>query len=154
MLKCWKLFFRQKNANVPIEFAIVFPYIIILFLFIIEFSRIMFIGSALDLVTTEITRQTAISQKNDYNQKLQQLIRTEVPLWPYIADPKKFEIAVTYCKTIDETIKNNCQGSPSDDTRILLFKLKYDYRAIISNLFSRILDTSLEKKTVVYREFY
>lgn len=154
MFKYWKLFFGQKNASVSIEFAIVFPYLIVLFLFVLEFSRIMIIGSALDLVTTEITRKTAISQNANYNQQLQELINSEVPLWPYIADPKKFEITVKYCKKIDEAINNNCLNMPVSDAPILLFELKYDYNAIFSKLFARILDSSLEKKTIVYREFY
>ncbi|MWP46337.1 TadE/TadG family type IV pilus assembly protein [Gilliamella sp. Pas-s27] len=154
MLKYWKLFFRQKNASVSIEFAIVFPSFIVLFLFVLEFSRIMFVGSALDLMTTEITRKTAISEQQNYDQQLQQLIESEAPLWPYIADPQKFHITVAYCETIEKAINNNCQGSPSDDTHILLFELTYDYYAIFSQLFSRILDTSLKKKTIVYREFY
>lgn len=154
MFKYWKLFFGQKNASVSIEFAIVFPYLIVLFLFVLEFSRIMIIGSALDLVTTEITRKTAISQNANYNQQLQELINSEVPLWPYIADPQKFEITVKYCKKIDEAINNNCLNTPVSDAPILLFELKYDYNAIFSKLFARILDSSLEKKTIVYREFY
>ncbi|MWN89513.1 hypothetical protein GQ597_02130 [Gilliamella sp. Pra-s65] len=154
MLKYWKLLFRQKKASVSIEFAIVFPSLIVLFLFVLEFSRIMFIGSALDLMTTEITRKTAISEQQNYDEQLQKLIKSEAPLWPYIADPKKLHITVAFCETIEKSINNNCQNSPSDDTHILLFELKYDYYAIFSQLFSRILDTSLEKKTIVYREFY
>lgn len=154
MLKYWKLLFRQKNANVSIEFAIVFPCLIVLFLFVLEFSRIMFIGSALDLMTTEITRKTAISEQKNYEQQVQQLIQSEAPLWPYIADPQKIHITVTYCEKIEQAINNNCQSSSSNDTRILLFELQYDYYAIFSQLFSRILDTSLKKKTIVYREFY
>ncbi|KDN09837.1 MAG: pilus assembly protein [Gilliamella sp.] len=154
MLKYWNLLFRQKNASVSIEFAIVFPYLIVLFLFVLEFSRIMVIGSALDLMTTEITRKTAISQHADYNQQLQELINSEVPSWPYITDPQKFKITVKYCKKIEEAINNNCLNVPVSDAPILLFELKYDYNAMFSNLFGRILDSSLGKKTIIYREFY
>lgn len=152
MLKYWKLFFRQKKASVSLEFAIVFPSLVVLFLFVLEFSRIMFIGSALDLMTTEITRRTANSQQSNYQQQVQQLIQSESVLWPYIADPNKFQVTVEYCKTVEQAINDSCQAALSNDTRILLFELKYSYSAIFSQMFS-YLNTSLTKKTIVYREF-
>jgi tight adherence protein E len=153
MLKYWKLFFRQKKASVSVEFAIVFPLLVVLFLFVLEFSRIMFIGSALDLVTTEITRKAAISQQSSYQQQMQQLIASESLLFPYIADPQKFTVTVKYCETVKQVTDGGCQAALADNTQILLFELQYKYSAIFSKLFSRILDTSLTKKTIAYREF-
>ncbi|OCG22548.1 MULTISPECIES: TadE/TadG family type IV pilus assembly protein [unclassified Gilliamella] len=154
MLKCWKLFFRKNNANVSIEFAIVFPYLIVLFVFVLELSRIMFIGSALDLMSTEITRKTAISENGNYTKQMQQLVISEVPLWPYLTNPDDFHVTVAYCQTIQDVINKTCQNTLNADTRLLLFNLQYDYYAMFSGPFSRILNSSLTKKTVIYREFY
>ncbi|OCG12201.1 hypothetical protein A9G24_08740 [Gilliamella sp. App6-5] len=154
MLKYWELFFRQKRANVSIEFAIVFPFVIVLFVFVLEFSRIMIIGSALDLMTTEITNRAAIFENDNYDEIVNHFATGEMPSWPYLTNSQELEITVTYCKTIREVIDNNCHDTLSDDTHILVFDLEYHYYAIFSELFSRIIDSSLKKKTIVYREFY
>ena len=152
MLKYLEFFFRQKNGVVSIQFAIIFPFLLILFLLAFEFSRVMIIGSALDLMTTEITRQVAITEEDDYAEKIEDLIQSEVPLWPYVANPDHFEVSVKYCKKINDIISNNCQTTLSDETNLLLFDLKYQYSVIFSEFFS-FLDTALARKTVVYREF-
>ncbi|OCG37561.1 hypothetical protein A9G29_11395 [Gilliamella sp. Fer2-1] len=154
MLKCWRLFFCQKNANISIEFAIVCPFLIALFVFMLELSRIMIIGSALDLMSTEITRKVAISENTNYTEQMQQLVTSEVQLWPYLTNSNDFHITVTFCSTIQDIANNSCQSTLSDNTRLILFNLQYDYRAVFSDMFSSILDSSLTKKTVVYREFY
>ena len=152
MLKCWKLFLGQKNGVVSIQFAVIFPFLLILFLIAFEFSRLMIIGSALDLMTTEITRQTAVTEQDDYVEKIEGLIQSEVPLWPYIADTKNFSITLKYCKKVSEIVADECQSALTDETHILLFDLEYKYFSIFSKIFS-FLDTALTKKTVVYREF-
>lgn len=152
MLKYIRLFFRHKNGVVSIEFAIIFPFLIILFLIALEFSRVMIIGSALDLMTTEITRQAAITEQDDYAEKIEGLIQTEVPIWPYIADPSHFDVTVRYCKKVDDIINDQCQSTLTDETHILLFNLRYQYLVIFTEFFS-FLDTALTRKTVVYREF-
>lgn len=152
MLKFWKIFYNEKKAVVSMQFAIIFPFLIFLFLAAFEFSRIMIIGSALDLVTTEITRQTAISEQDDYAQKINNLIQSKVPLWPYIANPSDFKVTIKYCEKVRDIIDDQCQSSLRDDTQILLFDLKYRYLSVFPDLFA-FLDTALTRKTVVYREF-
>jgi hypothetical protein len=154
MLKYWELFLRQKQASIAIEFAFVFPFLISLFLFTLELSRIMIIGSSLDLMATEITRRVAISERGNYVAQMNQFATSEVPLWPYLTNSNDLHITVKFCKTVRDTIDNTCQNTANDDTSIILFYLKYDYYAIFSQLFGRIIDSSLTKKTIVYREFY
>lgn len=151
-----KSFFTERKASVSIEFAIVFPFLIVLFLFVLEFSRIMFIGSALDLMTAEITRKTAISESQgiNYAQRLENIIEDELPLWPYLTNANDFETTVTYCKSVQEVLDDVCISTSSKDSHIILFKLEYQYYAVFNTLFSRMLDSSLTKKTIVYREFY
>lgn len=151
-----KSFFTERKASVSIEFAIVFPFLIVLFLFVLEFSRIMFIGSALDLMTAEITRKTAISESQgiNYAQRLEHIIEDELPLWPYLTNANDFETTVTYCKSVQEVLDDVCISTSSKDSHIILFKLEYQYYAVFNTLFSRMLDSSLTKKTIVYREFY
>ncbi|MFQ1008116.1 TadE/TadG family type IV pilus assembly protein [Gilliamella apicola] len=152
MLKYIGLFFRQKNGVVSIQFTIIFPFLIILFFIALEFSRIMIIGSALDLMTTEITRQAAITEQDDYAEKIENLVQTEVPLWPYIAEPGHFNVTVKYCKEVNDVINDRCQTTLTDETHILLFDLKYQYLVIFTEFFG-FLNTALTRKTVVYREF-
>ncbi|NUF48519.1 TadE/TadG family type IV pilus assembly protein [Gilliamella sp. ESL0250] len=154
MLKYWKLLFRQKRASVSIEAAIVVPYLGVLFLFVLEFSRIMAIGSSLDLMVTEITKKTSLYEYNDYDEVVNHFALLEVPMWPYLTNGEELDITLTYCETIEEAIENKCQDALSDNTHILVFDLEYHYYAIFSELFSRIIDSSLKKKTIVYREFY
>jgi len=152
MLKRWRLFAGEKNGVVTIQFAVIFPFLLILFLIAFEFSRIMIIGSALDLMTTEITRRTAITEQDDYAEKIEGLIQSEVPLWPYIADTKNFSVNLKYCKKVSEVVGGQCQSALTDETHILLFDLRYQYFSVFSQLFS-FLDTALTRKVVVYREF-
>lgn len=152
MLKYWKLFLGQKNGVVSIQFAVIFPFLLILFLIAFEFSRLMIIGSALDLMTTEITRQTAITEQDDYAEKIEGLIQSEVPLWPYIADTTNFSVNLKYCKKVSEVVGDQCQSALNDETHILLFDLKYQYFSVFTQLFS-FLDTALTRKVIVYREF-
>ena len=152
MLKYWRLFWGQKNGVVSIQFAVIFPFLLILFLIAFEFSRLMIIGSALDLMTTEITRQTAITEQDDYAEKIEGLIQSEVPLWPYIADTNNFSVNLKYCKKVSEVVGDQCQSALTDETHILQFDLEYQYFTVFSQLFS-YLDTALTRKTVVYREF-
>ncbi|MWP62648.1 TadE/TadG family type IV pilus assembly protein [Gilliamella sp. Pas-s25] len=154
MLKYLKLFLHQKKAIISIEMAIVFPSLITLFMFVLEFSRIMIIGSTLDLMTTEITRRTAILENGNYAQQMEQFAKDEVPLWPYLTNSNDLHITIAYCKKIQDVLGDSCQNTPSSDTRLILFNLSYDYYAIFSELFGRIIDSSLTKKTIVYREFY
>lgn len=152
MLKCWILFFRQKSASVSIEFAIIFSYLLVIFLIVIEFSRVIIISSALELVTTEITRKTAITEQNRYSEDINNFIKSEVPLWPYITDPSDFHVTIAYCRNVKDIINNNCQNSLNDETRILSFSLEYSYSTVFSDLFS-FLNTALKRKVIVYREF-
>ncbi|WP_085246768.1 TadE/TadG family type IV pilus assembly protein [Gilliamella mensalis] len=155
MLKCWKLFFRKNNANISIEFAIVFPFLILLFLFILELSRIMVIGAALDLMSSQLTRRAAISKDgNYYVENLQKLVNSEVRLWPYLTNPDDFHVTAVYCRTVHDAINETCEHTLSADSHLILFNLKYDYYAVLSEPFSRFLDISLTKKIIVYREFY
>jgi Flp pilus assembly protein TadG len=154
MLKCWRLFFYQKKASISIEFAIVFPFLFTLFVFMLELSRIMIIGSALDLMSTEMSREVAISKNTNYSQRMNALITSQVPLWPYITDPNDFHITLTFCNTIRDSINNSCQSTLSNDNHFISFNLQYNYRAMFPNMFSSILDSSLTKKVIVYREFY
>ena len=147
-----KLFFGEKNGVVSIQFAVIFPFLLSLFLVAFEFSRLMIIGSALDLMTTEITRQTAITEQDDYVEKIEALIQSEVPLWPYIADTNNFSITLKYCKKVSEIVGDQCQSALTDETHILLFDLKYQYFSVFTQLFS-FLDTALTRRVVVYREF-
>ena len=152
MLKYIGLFFSQKNGVVSIQFAVIFPFLLILFLIAFELSRVMIIGSALDLMTTEITRQAAITEQDDYADKIESLIQTEVPLWPYITNPSHFNVTVRYCKEINDVISDNCQTNLTDETHILLFDLRYQYLVVFTEFFGFI-NTALARKTVVYREF-
>lgn len=152
MLKYWKLFLGKKNGVVSIQFAVIFPFLLILFLIAFEFSRLMIIGSALDLMTTEITRQAAITEQDDYAEKIEGLIQSEVPLWPYIADTTNFSVNLKYCKKVSEVVGDQCQSALTDETHILLFDLKYQYFSVFTQLFS-FLDTALTRKVIVYREF-
>lgn len=156
MIKLSRSLFTERNASVSVEFAIVFPFLILLFLFVLEFSRIMFIGSALDLMTAEITRKTAISESQgiNYAQRLEDIIEDEVPLWPYLTNANDFQTTVTYCKSVQDVLNDACLPTSSKDSHIILFKLEYQYYAVFNTLFSRMLDSSLTKKTIVYREFY
>lgn len=155
MLKRYKRFLHQEKGVVSIEFAIIFPFLLLLFIFVLEFSRIMFIGSAMDLVATEATRRSAITEGSlvDYDAQLKQTLVQDVPLWPFLTTADDFHVNVTYCATIQDVINNNCDATLHDSHEIILFQLNYQYFAAFSSLFSHIIDSSLTKKTIVYREF-
>lgn len=155
MLRLNRSFLSHKTGIVSIEFAIVFPFLIVLFLFTVEFSRMMFIGSSLDLITTQISRQAALAEEReiDYAEKFNQILTTEESLWPFLASKDNFHVKLEYCHSIKEIIDNRCSSSVSVDRNIMYFTLRYQYFAMFSSIFSRLIDTALTKKVIVYREF-
>ncbi|WP_392564694.1 pilus assembly protein [Orbus wheelerorum] len=148
-------FFTQKTGIISIEFAIIFPMFISLFLFSIEMSRIMLIGSSMDLVSTQVARKAAITENfNDYSKVIKEALSAEVPDWVMLTSSNDFTVKVNYCSSIDDVIYNRCNSNSADKNKIILFELKYNYSLIFSSLFSQLIDSSLNKRVVIYREFY
>ncbi|WP_392560896.1 pilus assembly protein [Orbus sturtevantii] len=152
-------FLMGKTGAISIEFAIIVPMLILLFLFVLEMSRIMLIGSALDLVSTQISRKTTVTENinqsaSSYSVIYRQALADEVPGWGIFTSLNNFTIAVNFCNSISDVINNRCNETQPAENKIILFDLQYQYSAIFSSLFSKLIDASLNKKVVVYREFY
>lgn len=152
-------FLKEKKGSISIEFALIFPMFIALFMFVLEISRVMFIGSALDLVSSQVGRETTITEninKNSltYTNIYEEVLAREIPGWTILASKDNFKIDVQYCNTIKDVINNGCSSNLSMTNKIILFNVTYSYKAIFPSLFSKLIDASLIKKVVVYREFY
>lgn len=149
-------FYKRNNGSISIEFAIICPCLILMFAFVLELSRIMLIGSALDLEVAEISRKTAItenvSKANDYRQVFIEQLKKDIPWWDVLASADQFQVEVTHCNYIDEVIQDQCVASGIVG-KILLFKINYNYSTMFPSLFDDFISTSLNKKAVVYREF-
>ncbi|WP_392552779.1 pilus assembly protein [Orbus wheelerorum] len=159
MRKFSYLFLTGKKGTISVEFAIIIPMLIVLFLFVLEMSRVILIGSSLDLVSTQVSRKTAITENINrdalsYSVVYEQALAEEIPGWSILTSKDNFTVKVTFCDSINDVINNNCNSAQPNANKIILFDLQYHYSAIFSFLFSRLIDASLNKKIIVYREFY
>lgn len=147
-------FYKRNNGSISIEFAIICPCLILMFAFVLELSRIMLIGSALDLEVAEISRKTAITENvsnaNGYRQVFIEQLKKDIPWWDVLASEDQFQVEVIYCDHIRDLIYEQCAPAVG---KILLFKINYNYSTMFPSLFGDFIDTSLNKKAVVYREF-
>lgn len=155
MLRVIKLFFYRDKGAISIEFAVIFPLFLTLFLFTLEFSRVMFIGSSLDLMSTQIGRKSMLNENSniDYSVEFNRILGEELPLWPLLTTASDFHVTVKYCQTMNDVIQDSCNFSSGVNDKIVFYTIEYRYYAILSQLFSRFFDSSLTKKIVMYREF-
>lgn len=149
-----QLYIQNRGGIFSIEFALIFPCLVMMFIFVLELSRVMLIGSSLDLVMTEVSRKIAITENNkDYKQLFITQLESDFSWWPILASINKTQLNVSYCDTINDVLNNNC-STDADEKPLILFEVNYQYNAIFSPLFSDLIDASLMKKAVLYREFY
>lgn len=155
MSRAIKQFFYRDNGTISIEFAVIFPLFLSLFLFTLEFSRMMFIGSSLDLMSTQIGRKSMLDENSniDYSIEFNRILGEEIPLWPFLTTTNDFHVTVKFCQTIDDVIEDRCDFSSSVHDRIVFYTIEYRYYAAFTQFFSRFFDSSLTKKIVMYREF-
>lgn len=149
-----QLYKQNRGSVISIEFALIMPCLVLMFIFVLEFSRVLLIGSSLDLVMTEVTRSTAISEHDDnYQDLFVAQLQSDFSWWPILASVDKTKLSVTYCSSIHAALNDNC-STQANKQSLILFEASYQYSAIFSPFFNDLIDASLTKKALVYREFY
>jgi|GEM_PF-2421202 len=151
-------FCQQRGASVSIEFAMILPFLLFLFLLTLELSRIMLISSSLDLLSTELSRKTAIAEPKElaaksYQTLLNEQLIDELGQWTILADVGNVTTTLSFCESVDDIVTNRCTDTISDGDKLILFKIKYDYPIFFSSLFN-LSSIAFDKKAVVYREYY
>lgn len=150
---------KQKRGVISIEFALVFPFLILLFIFVLEMSRLMFIASSLNLVSSEIVRRVSLSEdviKNSrsYANIFSEELENELSLWGIVTDKNSLNVIVKYCKNTQEVINEQCNGSLKEDSKIIYYYVSYKYNPLFASAFTKLADSSLTRRTIVYREFH
>lgn len=79
-------------------------------------------------------------------------LKKDISWWNVLASADQFQVNVTYCGNIDDIIQDRCSATGFEG-KILLSKINYNYSTMLLSLFGDVIDTSLNKKAVVYREF-
>lgn len=150
---------KEKKGMISIEFAVLFPSLVVMFIFVLEMARLMFIASSLNLVAADIARKTALSE--DVNQKsttyatiFYNELKNELPLWGVVTKEDSLTVNVKYCKNIQEVIDEKCADSLQIESKIIFYDISYKYNALFASLFTKLADSSLTRRTVVYREFH
>lgn len=149
----------QNKGSIAVEFAIIIPFMIFLFLFVFEMSRLMLIGSSLDLLSAELSRKTAITEdiltsNLNHSDVFYDHLSMDNPWWVSLTSEDNFTVTVEFCDSIDQVIDGSCNAILSETSTIIFFKLVYKYPEVLSIIFDQLTDASLNKNVIVYREFY
>lgn len=150
---------KEKKGAILIEFSVVFPCLILLFIFVLEMTRVMFIASSLNLVASDIARKTALTE--DVNEKSTTYatiyyneLKNELPLWGVVTDKDSLNVIVKYCKSVQEVIDEKCANSLQTESNIIFYDISYKYNPLFASLFTKLANSSLTRRTIVYREFH
>ena len=149
---------KEKRGVISIELAICFPVFLLMFIFVLEMNRLMFISSSLDLLTADVARRASITENinkntSSYSNIFYNELSKELSLWPMLTSQDNFIVQVEFCNNIKNIVDDNCNTTSASLSKIIHYKVEYRYNAIFSSLFSDLADTSLKRESVVYREF-
>lgn len=150
---------KGNKGVISIEFSLIFPWLLIMFLFVLEMGRLMFISSSLNLVVATTARKTALYEQlnkngTSYPTIFYNELEKELPLWGVVTDKDSLIVNVKYCNTIQDVIYEKCDNSLRDTREIIFYEISYKYNAFFGSLFTKLADSSLTRRTVVYREFH
>lgn len=157
MLKLYNII-KEKRGVISIEFAICFPLFLLLFAFVLEMNRLMFIGSSLDLLTADVARRASITENinknaSSYSDIFYNELSKELSLWPMLTSQNNFIVQVEFCNNIKNIIDDKCDTTSTSLSKIIHYKVEYRYNAFFSSLFSNLANANLKRESVVYREF-
>lgn len=149
---------KEKRGVISIELAICFPVFLLMFIFVLEMNRLMFISSSLDLLTADVARRASITENinkntSSYSNIFYNELSKELSLWPMLTSQDNFIVQVEFCNNIKNIVDDNCNTTSASLSKIIHYKVEYRYNAFFSSLFSNLADTSLKRESVVYREF-
>lgn len=154
---------NQNGAIISIEFAIIVPIFILLFLMFIELSRLLYISTVLDSITIDGSYYTAktndLNNKQDLEQMFYNKVAREQTLWSLVTSVDDLEVNVAYCSLVKDAIdylnKNNgnCYSLPFNNA-LVIFSVSYKYHPMLAdNGLVEKLKTTLVRHAVVFKEY-
>lgn len=150
---------EDKKGSIAIEASVLFPTLLLIFFVVLEMGRILFLGSALNIITTDITRRASLTEEvvkesKSYASIFYNQLSKELTLWSVLASKDNLIVDVKFCNSIQQVIDDNCENSVESDSQIILYNVKYQYNHLFNSLFNTLAESSLNQKTIVYREFH
>lgn len=154
---------NQKGMIISIEFAIIVPIFILLFLMFIELSRLLYISTVLDSITIDGSYYTSKTNDLDNKQDLEEIfynkITREQRLWSLVASVDDLQVDVAYCSLVNDAIdylnknSSNCYRSPFSNA-LVVFSVSYKYHPMLTdNALVQKLKTTLSRHVVVFKEY-
>ncbi|QIQ21311.1 TadE/TadG family type IV pilus assembly protein [Zophobihabitans entericus] len=154
-----KLLKNQSGAVLSIEFAVILPLFLLLIFMFIEFCRLLFVSSVLDVITVEGGYFVAkTKEESNYSQLFYDKVSDDIPIWPLITSSSHLKVEIVYCSLVDDAInftKNgggNCYTSPINHS-LAVFSVEYQYSPMFSNSLFSSFKSVLERKVVVFKEY-
>lgn len=149
-------FAHEQRGSISVEFAVICFFVILMFLAILEVSRMLYILSAMDLSASETARSTAITEYGNnanFTAIFEQKIAQQAPYWTYLTAEEGLEVTVKECFSIQDIINDNCDSSSFPESKILLFNITYKYQGVFSVWFFSDNNT-FSRSFVVLKEYY
>lgn len=157
-LKKLMLFSRKTKQNgiISIEFVAAVPILIILLLFFLEMCRMISLCAAIDLALAESGRYTARASITDRQYKQQfiwDLQNRKTSLFNYFLPSaydsnKGIDVNVTYCATLQDIIKNNCNDNST--LKLAIYNINYNYKPLFLSLPNSIKNKISFHRKIVY----
>ncbi|MCO6524384.1 MAG: pilus assembly protein [Candidatus Schmidhempelia sp.] len=160
----FKKFIKNQNGIImSIEFAIIVPIFLLLFLMFIELSRLLYISTILDSIAIDGSYYAAktndLDKKKDLEVIFYNKVSKEQALWSLVSTVDDLEINVAYCSLVKDATdylnKNggNCYASPFGNA-LVVFSVGYKYHPILTNnALVQKLRTTLVRHVVVFKEY-
>ena len=153
----------REQGGGTIEFSLIFIIFVFFIFLIFEINRFLYVSASLDLTLSEAARMTSRTEQNngDYTALFAANVAQESAFWKMFVDPKNFTLKVTYCRSVKDSLKENCFTGAGQQYPLAIYSAGYRYRPLLFAFDNNsavkklvaMLDASLSRKLVYVQEY-
>lgn len=155
--------FGKNNKGVAaVEFALVFIPFMMLILFTLECSRMIYLYATIDLSLSEASQRTSNSGRSnnpgntyDYETAFRDAFKNNLKDMPLsnIGNDGQITVSVKYCQNIDQIIGDSCLPVNSKNNPLALYHVTYEYKPLFFALATGFLDMSMTRDIIHVQEY-
>lgn len=120
-----KNFFKSKKAVASVEFAMLVLPLLVFITVLIESLLLIYQSVVINYVGEQAAKQTStINYKLNYAQKFRDNVLKIGENLLFFANDESLQTELTYCKSLDEFIKQSCSGDDNDN-KLIVYELRY-----------------------------
>lgn len=153
-LQLYKIYIRNKQGVIAVEFALVFTVVMMVLLFVFELCRLIYLIGAINLTIAEAGRHGAYQESQTVIEaNFRSALEKNMNNWPLFKKVNEnIHVNIQYCLDVNDYLQNGCTSSPGDSRFLIIYNVDYHYKPIFFYFPGDVMNSILSEKAAIIYE--